>query len=85
MLAEVDSHEDTERLLGEHTGVELESNCLQSGARLIIRRGDPSKVSDLLRVNPNKASSIVLLSPERDDDNEADDVTIDPLIEHSTL
>jgi len=45
---------------------------LDNGARVIFRAGDCSDPVDLLKVSPNTARSIVLLSPECDEDSEAD-------------
>jgi hypothetical protein len=50
----------------------LEGVAMANGARIITRTGDPSKATDLLRASPNTAASVVLLSPESEDDSEAD-------------
>jgi hypothetical protein len=57
--------EEIEQLLGET------KNGLENGARVIVRSGDPGTADGLLIASPNQASSIILLSPEDAEDNEA--------------
>ena len=59
------------------------AKTLEGRARLIVRGGDPSSPHSLLQANPNTASAIVLLSPERDDNE--DDSEADALVMARTM
>ncbi len=56
VLADEDTVDLTERIRSEVSDL--------GTSRLVVRRGNPSRIADLARVNPQQARSVIVLSPD---------------------
>lgn len=63
VMADEDTVDLTERIKSDVTDF--------GTSRLVVRRGNPHRIGDLVRVNPQQARSIIVLSPEQEESSAA--------------